>query len=322
MSLTIHVTALEGSPASAGLNRKGETRMRQKAQHSIKGWSVAGVLLESYRYAPGPAIALPRHAHEEYQFGLSLTNVGGYHYRGAKYAAPVGSLAVIHPGEPHNACGNHRDAPSLHRMMYVPANRLRQAQVQVWGERAASWPLPFFPEPILLDAALFAMFLALHRALESSGSRLEQDSRLLSALTRLIYSAAQFRPDVSDVPSPAPVSFQHDPVRRAQEFLRAHYADNVSLDDLARTAGVSAFHLCRRFRQATGFPPHVYQTYLRLDRAKMLLTSGLSPSQVAVMVGFYDQSHFGAAFKRFVGVTPGAYTVPPLPLPSTSFAPQ
>ena len=304
--------------------------MRKEPQRNIKGWSVSDVLLESHCYAPGPAIALPRHAHEEYQFGLSLTNVGGYHYRGAKRAAPVGSLAVIHPGEPHNACGNHRDSPSLHRMMYAPADRLRQAQVQVWGERAANWPSPFFHEPILLDAALFEVFLTLHRALEAPCSRLEHESRLLSALTALISRASERRPDAPDAPdsgftnalSGAGRNARYAPARRAQEFLRAHYADNVSLDDLAEAAGVSAFHLCRRFRQETGFPPHAYQTSLRIDRAKTLLTSGWSPSQAAVEVGFYDQSHFGATFKRFVGVTPGAYAAPPLSVSSPSCPPQ
>ena len=93
----------------------------------------------------------------------------------------------------------------------------------------------------------------------------------------------------------------------AQEFLRAHYADNISLDDLARVTGISAYHLCRQFRHFTGFPLHVYQTHLRLDRAKTLLSTGLPPAAVASEVGFYDQSHFGTAFKRLVGVTPGTY---------------
>ena len=284
--------------------------MKRKAQHSIKGWLVGDVLLESYFYAPGPAISIPRHAHEEYQFGLHLTNVSGYYYRGAKHVTPVGSLTVLHPGEPHHPCGNYRDKPSLHRMMYVPASHLQQAQIQVWGERAARWPLPFFPEPTLLRAPLFEVFLALHHAVEAPCGRLEQDSRLLSALAQLIHSAAQFPLAIPEAHSLSPVSSLRDPVQIAREFLRAHYADNVSLDELAQVAGMSAFHLCRRFRQEIGFPPHVYQTRLRLDRAKTLLAQGVAPAVVAAQTGFYDQSHFGATFKRFVGFTPGAYAVP------------
>ena len=129
--------------------------MRQKTPHSIKGWSVSGVLLESHCYAPGAAFVAPRHAHEEYQFGLSLTNVGGYQLSRRKaYAAPdrvPSPLSIL--ASRTMLAATDRDAPSLHRMMYVPiADRLRQAQVQAWGERALGWPLPFFPDPILVDA--------------------------------------------------------------------------------------------------------------------------------------------------------------------------
>ncbi len=47
--------------------------MKSKAvQHTIKVWSFPDLLLELYRYAPGPAESLPKHCHDEYQFGLSL----------------------------------------------------------------------------------------------------------------------------------------------------------------------------------------------------------------------------------------------------------
>ncbi|MDP9481416.1 MAG: hypothetical protein M3R38_38090, partial [Actinomycetota bacterium] len=66
------------------------------AGHQVKVWSFREVLLESYRYAPGPAGTLPAHSHEDYQFCLSLDFPGEYSYRGSSYGVPVGSLSVIH----------------------------------------------------------------------------------------------------------------------------------------------------------------------------------------------------------------------------------
>ena len=54
-------------------------------------------------------------------------------------------------------------------------------------------------------------------------------------------------------------------------------------------------------------PLHAYQTQLRLNRARGLLTAGLPTAEVAVMVGFYDQSHLGRFFREAYGVAPGRY---------------
>jgi hypothetical protein len=54
----------------------------QRPRYGVKAWSRGGLLLEKYRYAPGPAQELPKHSHEEYQICLSLNFPGVYDYRG------------------------------------------------------------------------------------------------------------------------------------------------------------------------------------------------------------------------------------------------
>jgi AraC-like DNA-binding protein len=56
-----------------------------------------------------------------------------------------------------------------------------------------------------------------------------------------------------------------------------------------------------------GLPPHAYQTQVRVMRGKSLLAQGLSIEQVALKVGFFDQSHFTNHFRRLFGYTPGIY---------------
>jgi AraC-like DNA-binding protein len=81
----------------------------------------------------------------------------------------------------------------------------------------------------------------------------------------------------------------------------------VTQPELARLAGLSAFHLCRVFRQSVGMPTHAYQTQLRVRRAKVLLRAGLPITSAALAAGFYDQAHLTRHFKRVVGVPPGSY---------------
>jgi AraC family transcriptional regulator len=97
-------------------------------------------------------------------------------------------------------------------------------------------------------------------------------------------------------------------LRRIEEFLMAHLADDIGLDDLAAIADLSAKHFARAFRQSTGAPPHRWLIERRIERGKELLAaSDHSLAEIALACGFADQSHFTAAFRKAVGATPGAY---------------
>src|SRR5437899_3299767 len=96
-------------------------------------------------------------------------------------------------------------------------------------------------------------------------------------------------------------------VATAREHLEAHFAEDLSLAELAARAGVDRFHLLRAFRRALGLPPHLYQTQLRLRHAKQLMLAGEPPAMAAAAAGFADQSHLIRKFKAAYGVTPGQY---------------
>jgi AraC family transcriptional regulator len=93
-------------------------------------------------------------------------------------------------------------------------------------------------------------------------------------------------------------------LRRAREFMRGNLSRPMSLQEIADSAGVSAFHFARGFRRATGLPPHQYLTEQRLLKARILLHNpSLSIGEVAQAVGF-THSHFTALFTRRLGMTP------------------
>jgi AraC-like DNA-binding protein len=100
-------------------------------------------------------------------------------------------------------------------------------------------------------------------------------------------------------------------VKRARDFIEAHYTDNVTLHQLSEVSGLSSFHLSRTFRDIMGVPPHLYLIQVRIERAKTLLTDGWPLAHVAAETGFTDQSHFTKRFKAVVGVTPGRYATNP-----------
>lgn len=94
-------------------------------------------------------------------------------------------------------------------------------------------------------------------------------------------------------------------LQRVIEYIHENLDQQLTLTELSFVANMSAYHFARTFKQATGMAPHQYVLHTRLERAKSLLLQGkFSVAEVAVRVGFFDQSHFTRYFKRIVGVTP------------------
>src|SRR5690606_28765236 len=96
-------------------------------------------------------------------------------------------------------------------------------------------------------------------------------------------------------------------IRRARRLADECFMQDLTLNELAATAGLSRFYFLRAFRREVGVPPHAYLTGRRIAAAKGLLDGDQPLSEVALACGFYDQSHFTRAFKGATGVTPGQY---------------
>jgi AraC-like DNA-binding protein len=185
--------------------------------------------------------------------------------------------------------------------MLYPAPELLAAAAAELAGRPNRGRIPFFAAPVVHDPAVAQLLRDLHLALEQPAPALERQTRLLAALCALIARHAD------DPPAPRPAASADHAVHLTRDYLEAHYAENISLHDLAHVAGLSPYHLARVFRRATGLPPHAYLLQTRVARAKALLARGWPPVRVAHATGFADQSHFTRGFARIVGVTPGRY---------------
>jgi AraC family transcriptional regulator len=94
--------------------------------------------------------------------------------------------------------------------------------------------------------------------------------------------------------------------RRVLELMDARPDAHLTIDDLAREAGLSPAHFARAFKESVGRAPHQHLMALRLESARRLLDlPNAVLSDVALQTGFADQAHFTRFFKRQYGVTPG-----------------
>jgi AraC-like DNA-binding protein len=157
-----------------------------------------------------------------------------------------------------------------------------------------------FSTPVVRDSRLARRFVELHRTLEAPSWALERETLLADWLYD-VSDGAQARDERSRAARREPA------LRRACELLHDELAGNVTLDELARAAGVSRHRLSRLFRAAYGMPPHRYQLAQRIGVARRMLERGVAVAEVAHATGFFDQSHLHRHFRRTLGMTPAHY---------------
>ena len=109
-------------------------------------------------------------------------------------------------------------------------------------------------------------------------------------------------------PEPAPRGLDPRSLQRVKDFIDAHLGEEIDLQMLAGVAHVSRFHFARLFRRSTGSSAIAYLEQVRMRRAQELIRHGRLPlAQVAVLVGYADQSYFTRRFRLALGVTPARY---------------
>jgi AraC-like DNA-binding protein len=271
--------------------------MTPKAENWIKFWCAPqfGGRVELSR-GIGVTHIYPWHWHEEVQISAIEEGFDNLSFRGAEHPLSPGALAFVPPGEVHS---NRPSSPAgcTHRNLNVGPDLLTRA----FGELTAEQATFSLRQPVLMDPDLFRRFIATHQRLEEQPSRLMSDILLLRLLEEMLQRTSGMRR------AEGCGREERLAVRRVREYLIQSHAENVSLEDLAKVANLSPYHLHRVFTREVGMSPHAFQTQVRISRARVLLNEGRPLHMVATETGFADQSHFTREFKRYLGLTPGAY---------------
>lgn len=235
---------------------------------------------------------IEQHIHGKYEICVIEEGGGEYQVRGAAVRVTDGSVLIVNAGEAHAVRSD--DGGCTFVLLYVTPERMRRAAV----EAGVGDAMPVFEARVLRDPIVSGLLLQAHAALESDAPADEVEMLLQGTLAMLVSRAAA----VTDS-----TQRQHAAVARVKAYIDEHYAESISLDELASVAGLSKFHLIRVFRDLHGMPPHAYQNAVRIALAREALATGRRAADVALETGFADQSHFTRRFKRLVGVAPGEY---------------
>jgi AraC family transcriptional regulator len=91
-------------------------------------------------------------------------------------------------------------------------------------------------------------------------------------------------------------------------LVQAKIEDDLSLDEMAQSVGLSTAHFARMFRKSTGETPHQFVLRQKIERAKEMLRAADAPVfDVAMTCGFKTPQHFAQVFRDFCKVSPTEY---------------
>lgn len=104
------------------------------------------------------------------------------------------------------------------------------------------------------------------------------------------------------------IDYSNDIVRITHEYLEAHYADEITLEDVAEQVNISPQYFSKLIKKNTGFNFTEWLSMIRIQKAKELLTNtNLTVKEVCFKVGYKDPNYFSRIFKKRMGMTPSEY---------------
>ena len=237
------------------------------------------------------------HVHENFAIGVVQQGATTTCYRHTHYNIPAGTIIVINPGELHTGEATSEQGWS-YRMFYPKVGHLQRIASELADQPRG---IPSFPSPVIYDNYLADLLLKLHTSLENKhNSAMEREALFRWTMAQLIVRHA-------DSPVVGPLKIDRNCVKKIQDYIETHYADDLSLDQLAALVNLTPCYMLRLFNKTIGMPPHAYLNQIRLRQAKRLLARGVAIADVAYQTGFTDQSHMTKRFKRVYGITPGQY---------------
>lgn len=236
-----------------------------------------------------------KHAHERMAFGIVTEGAMQIETAHGSYVAERGNVITFNPDMVHWGHGAGVVNWAQNTMLI---DELSFADVlrDIAGRRVGDK----FSSPVIDDPELYQKFLVVHACLSGSEDALQREDRILDFVSTLTE-----RTGLTD--GPTDKNKEPDAVSRVREYIDSHFAEQISLDELAVMTGVGGYRLTRAFKKSVGMPPHAYQVHRRVRQAENLLRGGMRPVDVAVECGFSDQAHLTRAFRQANALTPAQF---------------
>jgi len=260
--------------------------------------------VELRRVSDGHAVCYERHSHDTFSIGTVKGGHSTYWNRGKTHETQAGSVVILNPEDVHG-CNPVKGADWVYDMLFVDPDWLLDLQIELDADAAGKFAM--FSDTLSHDPHLYDGLIDLADMLANPDvDILGKETALVSFFGDLHVQLDRRGVLVGEQMHSSGAVHDRKMVR-VGEYIRAHYAENISLDDLAALVGYSRSYLVRAFKKTFGMTPYAYLINCRVQRARHALRRGEKIVDVALETGFADQAHFQRIFKRLVATTPRLY---------------
>ncbi len=238
-----------------------------------------------------------RHVHEGYCIGVIERGAQRFWRSGANHIASQDSIILVNADQVHDGHKATEDGWA-YRACYPKPELFLKLNNEFAGQQNT---VPWFDDAVRQDQQAAQKLRIMFNLLQNSDQRLARESIFYETLTYLIQRFGKRSIPLAELKS------HPTAVRYVMEYLANHFAQSISLSDLAESVNLNPHYLTRLFTRTVGIPPHRFQIQHRIQQAKQMLQQQKSIKDIATDCGFTDQSHLNRHFKFITGTTPGAY---------------
>lgn len=257
----------------------------------LPGLTLSTARFAEFRFEP--------HYHLDCHIALVASGVQRQSFRGESLLLTRGAIQLMPQGEVHDGIAGADESYTLQTF------RLSPALLDGFGEEITG--KHYFPSQaavVLQDSRLADELLKVHATLQQGATdRMLNETYVLALLESLFARLKQ--------PAPQTITgnLTSQQLRVVRDFVEAHIADKIVLEDLSLLIGLDRFRFLKLFKRTVGMTPHAWLLRLRLEKAIALINASrnMSITDIAHAVGFFDQSHFTRTFRQAYGVTPARF---------------
>ncbi|MDF2155819.1 AraC family transcriptional regulator [Vibrio sp. CAU 1672] len=238
------------------------------------------------------SFAFQRHYHLDFHLGLITHGEQKFRYQGCNHQVGHGQIVLMPPDELHDGQSNLASGYQVNVFAIAPHLLNDLADLKQTGQ------IICFDRLIISDLPIFLQLRNLHALLRDDNlCQLTKDCLPFEGLNQLLdrYGSLTRQKVI-------PLGTQS--LTTLKDYVMANLDQAIRLDTLAQLCALSPTQFQRHFKARTGITAYAWLARLRLEHALKLLQAGQCGTEVAHLVGFYDQAHFSKAFKQTYGVSP------------------
>lgn len=243
------------------------------------------------------------HSHDYLEIAFMMSGTGKYRIDGEVYDVGEGDLIIFNPGTKHQ--GLVADMANAVTEFFVGA-----ADIRFKNMPANAMPLPEKGPIIHTTGELRQKLFKICASMEAENTVCWQGRYFMMKAYLMQMILLIVRQQMQPVEVKTGCAFESVNkkyvVEQIVNYFEDHYAEKISLDQIAENMYLSPFYISRIFKSETGDTPIRHLINIRLEKAMVLLQEGFAGSiqEVAERVGYDDAYHFSKLFKKRYGMPP------------------